>query len=181
LTFAGLPPTFRSGKVETMLNVVFLCTGNTCRSPLAAALASRSWGDLAAFSSAGLQAVPGEPASDGARLVATEMGADLEGHRSRPVDSRLLAEADWVIGMTRAHAATFRARYGSRFQGRIGLLGEPGVDLTRQETSASAEEVSDPFGGEIDGYRAIAGQIERLLAIWAAAFRGGAPRTGGGV
>ncbi len=163
-----------------MLNVVFLCTGNTCRSPLAAALAARTWGEHARFSSAGLQAVAGEPASDGARVVATELGADLSAHRSRPLDATLLSEADWVIGMTRSHAAIFRARHGGQFRGRIGVLGEPGVDLSRHETSATAEEVDDPYGGEVETYRAVAGQIERLLAIWAPEFRRGSPQAGGG-
>jgi len=162
-----------------MVNVVFLCTGNTCRSPLAAALASRSWGDIAVFSSAGLHAAPGEPASDGARAVAAEMGADLSDHRSRPVDAQVLAEADWVIGMTRAHAAIFRSRYGDRFHGSIGILGEPGVDLTGCETSGAAEDVADPFGGELEGYRAIGSQIARLLTIWAPRSAG-APRGAGG-
>lgn len=162
-----------------MLKVVFLCTGNTCRSPLAAALASRRWGDDAAFSSAGLQAATDQPASDEARAVAAEMGADLSGHRSRPVDARLLAETDWVIGMTRSHAAIFRSRYGGHFRGRIGILGEPGVDLARCETPATAEEVADPFGAELENYRAVGGQIDRLLTIWAPEFRGGPPPTEG--
>lgn len=157
-----------------MPNIVFLCTGNTCRSPLAEALASRSWGDLAAFSSAGLQAAAGQPATDGARAVAGEMGADLSGHQSRPLDARIIAEADWVIGMTRAHAAIFRARYGAGFRGRLGILGQPGVDLSGHETPAAAEEVPDPFGGELESYRAVGEQIARLLTIWAPEFRRGA-------
>ena len=157
-------------------SVVFLCTGNTCRSPLTAAIASRAWGDGVRIASAGLQAVGGQPATEEARLVAAERGLDLRDHRSRPIDAALLAGADWVIGMTRAHAAIFRARYGEHFRGRIGVLGQPGVDLARHEHAPPGEEIPDPFGGDVAAYRAVAEQIERLLTSWAAEFRGaGAP------
>ena len=81
--------------------------------------------------------------------------------------------------MQPSSAAIFRSRYGEHFHGRIGILGEPGVDLTRRETSATAEEVADPFGGELASYRAIGSQIDRLLTIWAPEFRGSPPRAGG--
>jgi protein-tyrosine-phosphatase len=149
--------------------VLFLCSGNTCRSPLAQALARRRWPPHLVVRSAGLGAAPGQPASPGAVEVAAELGADLVEHRSQALTPRLLAEADWVIGMTRAQVATLKARFGPQLRGRVGLLGAPGVDL-REVATPPVEEIRDPFGGVVDDYRAIAQQIDRLLAAWEAAL-----------
>jgi protein-tyrosine-phosphatase len=147
------------------VTVVFVCTGNTCRSPLAMALARRAWPSAVRVLSAGLQAMPGMPAAENARQAASERDADLTDHRSRPVDAGLVAEAGWLIGMTRSHVAQLNARLAGRDDVRVGMLGAPGVDLSGRATP-DAEEVADPFGGDIDQYRAVADQIERLLAAW---------------
>jgi len=158
--------------------ILFICTGNTCRSPLAEAIARRRWGDRREFASAGLQAVSGQPASEGSALVAAELGADLATHSSQPLDPVLLRRADWVIGMTRSHVAIFRARYGGTYTGRLGLLGQPGVDLAATATVAG-EEVADPFGGAADDYRAVGRQIDRLLDGWEPVWFGAGPPAGG--
>ena len=147
------------------VTVVFVCTGNTCRSPLAMALARRAWPSGVRARSAGLQAMPGMPAAENARRAASERGADLADHRSGAVDTDVVAGATWLIGMTRSHVAQLNARLGGRADVKVGLLGAPGVDLSGRATP-EAEEVADPFGGDIDQYRAVADQIERLLAAW---------------
>jgi protein-tyrosine-phosphatase len=155
--------------------VVFVCTGNTCRSPLAAALAARRWSGDLAVASAGLQAAEAQPAAEPARIVAAERGCDLRAHRSRFLDDELLASADWIIGMTRSHVAQINARLRRRPPGaptpRVGLLGLPNADLAGRVTPAD-EEVADPFGASVETYRTVADQLERLLAAWDESFSG---------
>jgi protein-tyrosine-phosphatase len=146
--------------------VLFLCTGNTCRSPLAEALARQRYGESGSvFLSAGLLAASGQPASAGALQVAEEMGLSLDDHRSRPLTHELLEGVDWVICMTRSHVALFCRRL-PEFAGRLGLLGAPGFALADQTTPAAVEEIKDPFGGPLDSYRAMGAQIDRLLCNW---------------
>lgn len=149
--------------------VVFVCAGNTCRSPLAMALARRRWPDGPAFASAGMQAVAGQPAMPEAVAMADQREAGLADHRSQPVTRALLDEADWLIAMTRAQVAWLNAHREPTARARIGLLGCPNEDLTGRPTPA-AEEVADPIGAGLDAYRRTADQLERLLGAWEPTF-----------
>src|SRR5262249_12973503 len=103
--------------------ILFVCTGNTCRSPLAEGLSKKLLADRLGGAveelrargywvlSAGVAAYGGGPATAESVEVATELGADLGAHRSRPINPQLLAAADDVIAMTRAHADALAARY----------------------------------------------------------------------
>ncbi|MHB1299177.1 MAG: arsenate reductase/protein-tyrosine-phosphatase family protein, partial [Gemmatimonadaceae bacterium] len=89
------------------MRVLFVCTGNTCRSPMAESVATRmaaerALGDVT-FSSAGTSAWDGAPASDGALLVAMERGLDLSQHRARMLSRELVAESDLILVMSPHH------------------------------------------------------------------------------
>lgn len=89
-----------------MLSVLFVCTGNICRSPLAEALlesSSRSFGLPVAVESAGTFARRGSPATPDAVVTARELGLEIEEHRARPLSEHLIDRADLVLGLTREH------------------------------------------------------------------------------
>jgi protein-tyrosine-phosphatase len=151
--------------------VLFFCTGNICRSPVAEAVARQTYGHLGlTFSSAGLDAPSGRPASRESGLYVLETGTSLADHASRPFSSEVLARVDWVIGMTRSHAAIFRSRYRDVFDGCIGLLGAPGTDLGKATHSPGVEEVADPYGGPREEYQLVCQQIRRLVDGWETCF-----------
>lgn len=136
-----------------MPRVLFICTGNTCRSPLAEALCKKMIADRLGCSiadlpsrgfeieSAGLMAAEGAPAAFEAIAVAAELGADLSTHRSRQLTAELLECSDVIIGMTAGHL--------------VGLEG------TRKVTRllCGKTDLDDPIGGDRSVYETCASTI----------------------
>lgn len=137
--------------------VLFVCTGNICRSPLAEALLRRAVEERGldvVVASAGTGAWEGAPASEGALLVGLEHDLDLSGHRARLLSRELLEQSDLVLTMARHHRARVDELGGG---GRTYVLGEyagrPPADA----------EVSDPFGGDLEVYRETYVQLDTLI------------------
>ena len=146
-----------------MRRVVLVCTGNTCRSPLAEALLRRA---LAArgvteveVSSAGTGAWEGAPASEGAYLVALEHGLDLSGHRARLLTGDVTAAADLILTMARHHRARV-LELGAT--GQVHLLG----DFAGR--AGAGAEVADPFGADLEVYRQTRDELAELAEAVAA-------------
>jgi protein-tyrosine-phosphatase len=140
------------------VNLLFVCTGNICRSPLAEAIAQqelnrRERSDVI-VSSAGTGAWDGAPASEGAYLVGLEHGLDLSAHRARLLTRELVGEANLILTMARHHRARVHELGGD---GRTFVLGEY-AGRTGDEA-----EVSDPFGGDLEIYRATFAQLDGLV------------------
>ena len=104
------------------MKFLFVCTGNTCRSPFAEAVARHAGQDA---ESAGLAAYPGDAPPPDAVAVARELGLDLSSHRARPLTTELLDQAEVVVGMTAAHVGELEARGAG---GKARLLGAGDLD-----------------------------------------------------
>jgi protein-tyrosine phosphatase len=164
------PGAFPAGEIERLAAriILFVCTGNTCRSPLAEALAKKMLTDRLKCTpeelprrgywvlSAGVAAYGGGTAAEESVTVAAEFGADLSRHASRPVNPQLLMAADDVIVMTRSHLDALAARYPDTGPLARLLCGD--------------EDLDDPIGAGAEVYRACARTIvqhlERFLPEW---------------
>jgi protein-tyrosine phosphatase len=157
--------------------ILFVCTGNTCRSPLAEALCKKLLADRLSCTaeelpgrgflvlSAGLAAMMGSEASPEAVIVADECGARLAGHRSQPLTAELLTRADFLFTMTQSHLRALLP-YCDPSGPQPRLLARDGGD------------VPDPIGAEQQIYRDCAQLILRHLNEWLPELRPAADEAG---
>jgi protein-tyrosine-phosphatase/tRNA A37 threonylcarbamoyladenosine synthetase subunit TsaC/SUA5/YrdC len=137
--------------------IVFVCTGNTCRSPLAEALCKKQLADRLGCTveelpsrgyqvmSAGVSATEGEAAAAEAEQVARSYGADLSAHRSQPLTAELAKRADYLVGMTKSHLRAVTDYFGQL--GNVPRLLDP------------AGDIADPLGGDQPIYDSCGQQI----------------------
>ncbi len=142
--------------------LLFVCTGNTCRSPMAEALAAEILGSEVKVSSAGLGAWDGKEASPQAIEVMRERGFDLSRHRARRFSRSMILEADFIIPMTKSQEQMLQEEY-PEFAKKIRRLATWAVSET---------DVCDPWGGSVAEYRACALQIAEYLEGAKDALRG---------
>lgn len=137
--------------------VWLVCTGNTCRSPMAEQLL-RQWlgpGTRWDVASAGMSALDGQPASEGALQAMREKNLDLTAHRSRKLTAAHIDDADLIVVMTEAHKRVLLQRF-PQGAGRVVLL-------NAFSSAHPGEDVPDPFGMSRDVYRAIRDEIDAAM------------------
>ena len=132
--------------------ICFICTGNTCRSPMAAAIANalaKTDGLAISACSAGLYASAGAPISEHAvsalerAEIAPIDGMDYHAHTAQNLTAALVAQSDWLIPMTPTHAMELMMRYPDAVK-KIVCMPRP---------------ISDPFGGDLRVYEACLSEI----------------------
>lgn len=144
--------------------IVFVCSGNTCRSPIAEVVARRTaaralnttddhvlahglW-----FTSAGTSAFPGAEASDGSRDAVAEIGLDLSAHLSQPLTREMCERAEKIYCLGPSHLVAVQS-LGAGFAAKAELLDPEGAGIP------------DPFGGDLDLYRKTRDAVVRAVEV----------------
>lgn len=138
--------------------ILFVCTGNVCRSPMAAALfnaRARRAGESVQFvaRSAGTWAPDSQRASAHAITAMAQRGIDLSEHRAHTLTRQDLAEADVVIVMTRNHREALAAEFPEA---------RPKLHLM-SELKDRDFDIGDPYGGRLYEYQTLAQELEELI------------------
>ena len=150
---------FTYRQVKAPMKILFVCTGNTCRSSMAGSLARKILEERGQqefqVSSAGIAAFPGEQASREAVEAMAEMGICLRDHRATRLTPEDVREADLVLTMTTAHREYIKMLVPQCSEKIFTLAGYAGT---------GSEDVPDPLGHPLDAYRKCARKLEELIA-----------------
>ncbi|MDK2857356.1 MAG: protein arginine phosphatase [Verrucomicrobiota bacterium] len=140
-----------------MKKLIFVCTGNTCRSPMAEGLLRQILGPDSGWqiTSAGICAANGWPANPNAVEALREKGIDISNHVSRALTPALVQTADLLVTMTRAHRDAV-LRMCPESEGKVFLLTSFGV-------TQAAADIYDPIGESLDVYRRVRDEIDAAL------------------
>jgi protein-tyrosine-phosphatase len=142
-----------------MKSILFVCSANQCRSPMAEVLFRQLVGEHGEqddwrIESAGVWAYGSAPATENAQRVMKERRLDLSHHRSQPATNELLSQFDLVVVMTREHRDALLAQMPA-LGGRVYLL---------REIGGETGDFADPVGGDLETYQRAANEIWDMLS-----------------
>jgi protein-tyrosine-phosphatase len=141
-----------------MKTVLFVCTGNTCRSPMAEALFNHHMGNDGEWTATSAGTFAGINAAASAQAIEAmqELGIDISRHRSKPLTAELINTADLIVAMTHGHCFQICQDF-PEVGNKVCLIKSFG-------TSKVPADISDPFGGSLNIYRKTREEINRALS-----------------
>ena len=152
---------------EQVKRVLFVCTGNTCRSPMAEVLFNELAPPGWQASSAGLAAREGDPAAKNAIAVMQARGLDLTAHSATPVTAELVQDQTLIVPVSRRHGALLAARFPSASAAMLAL----------SDFIADDRDIGDPFGGGLAVYEKTAAILETAVRRLIEQIRNDADKT----
>lgn len=135
------------------MNILFVCTGNTCRSAMAAALFNKIAIEKnldVRIESAGIFAHDGEPASNEAIIAMKKYDIDLLGHHAQSINTELIEKSDLILTMTAAHKMVLESAAGGKV-------------FTLCEYAGLDDDIEDPYGGDVKEYEECAEKLYKAL------------------
>jgi protein-tyrosine phosphatase len=147
-------------EIVSTLRVIFVCSGNICRSPLAEVMAKHMFAQREISSvviSMGTLGIHGRPAASNSVRAAAEIDLDLEGHRSQGIQAGLLEVADWLVVMEKKHARAL-----------LDVNGQLADKIVRlwEHVDEELDGIPDPVGQDIEAFRTARERIESGLENW---------------
>ncbi len=139
------------------MNILFVCTGNTCRSPMAEGLLKKIVKENEeefVIASGGTNAFEGDSANEMAVLALKEYDIDISSHRAKNVDATTIADADVILTMTNAHKEMLLYLFGGSAEVKTHTL---------MEYIGEGGDIEDPYGGDIEVYKKCAYKIYNAL------------------
>lgn len=148
--------------------ILFVCTGNTCRSTMAHGLAQKLTKELAGandlmINSAGTHAYLGAPASRGAIQALAEQGINASEHRATTLTKELVQEADLILVMTTNHKS-YILDWVPEAAPKVFLLKEFALGQLEQRNTSNYS-IGDPFGQPVEVYRDVAEELKELVTL----------------
>ncbi|MEQ6390175.1 low molecular weight protein arginine phosphatase [Bacillaceae bacterium S4-13-58] len=141
-----------------MKNILFVCTGNTCRSPMAEAILKHKYPSQFNVKSAGVYAGQGMPASEGTQNALQAKGIPCE-HQSQPVSKEVIDWADLILTMTEEHKQALIMEFPETGRKVFTLKEYVNID------SNESRDIMDPFGGPQHVYEKTFEELEKYVEL----------------